>query len=553
MLFVMLLEMLSIAYLIPLVDLFTPNPENNYIANYLHKFLTIDDPVEVVMYGLIIYAFIFLVKNCMSLFLVWTQAKFSNLLKARMSKELMIYYVRKPYEFHLDKNSSELVRNAFSEVGTVVGAGVQPILQIMTESLVVIGLLVILISIEPTNTLFAMIIVASGLYFIFHFLKVYLYRWGKEREYHDGKRIKHIQQCISSVKDIKIFGGESEFIRRYHYHNIGAVSATIKQSSIQQFPRSVIESLAVSLIIIYISIMLYSGSTIKDMSPVIAVLAVSSLRLLPSANRIVTALQSIRYGMPVVETIYRDLNDYKNNYLFDEAGDDNQSISLKFNKEISIRNLSYSYSSAEHQVVLSDVTLTIKKGDRIAIIGESGSGKSTLLNIILGLLEQSSGSIKVDGIDVRTVMSLWRKKLSYVPQDIFLLDDTIVKNIAFGVDIDDIDYDRMWVVIKQSQLQDVIEQLPEKIETMVGERGVRFSGGQRQRIGLARALYHNPDILVLDEATSALDVGTEKNIMNSIYNLDQNLTIIIVTHRESTIYGCNKVFSLENGMVGALK
>jgi len=549
----MLLEMLSIAYLIPLVDLFTPNPENNYIANYLHKFLTIDDPVEVVMYGLIIYAFIFLVKNCMSLFLVWTQAKFSNLLKARLSKELMIYYIRKPYEYHLNKNSSELIRNTFSQVGTVVGAGVLPMLQITAEALVIIGLLVILVSIEPTNTLITVSAIVFVLYFVLHFIKEYLYRWGEDFEYHEGQRIKHLQQSISSVKDIKIFGGESEFIRQYHYHNLQAVFSTIKQTSIQQFPRSIIESLIVIIIIIYISMMFYFGSTIAHISSVLAVFGISALRLMPSANRIVTALQAIRYGMPSVETIYGDLNDYKNNYLFDEAGDDNQSISLKFNKEISIRNLSYSYSSAEHQVVLSDVTLTIKKGDRIAIIGESGSGKSTLLNIILGLLEQSSGSIKVDGIDVRTVMSLWRKKLSYVPQDIFLLDDTIVKNIAFGVDIDDIDYDRMWVVIKQSQLQDVIEQLPEKIETMVGERGVRFSGGQRQRIGLARALYHNPDILVLDEATSALDVGTEKNIMNSIYNLDQNLTIIIVTHRESTIYGCNKVFSLENGMVGALK
>jgi ABC-type multidrug transport system fused ATPase/permease subunit len=553
MLLVMLLEMASIGYLIPLVDLFSSTQDNNYIANYLYKFLTIDDTVEVVVYALIIYAFIFLLKNLMSFFLFWVQARFSNLLKARMSKDLMIYYVRKPYEFHINSNSSELIRNAFSEVGTVVGAGIQPILQIMAESLVIIGLLLILISVEPTGTLIAMTIAASGLYLIFHFLKSYLYRWGKDREYHDGKRIKHIQQSISSVKDIKIFGGESEFMRQYHYHNLQAVFSTIKQSSIQQLPRLIIESLVVILIVIYITKMVYSGSSVKDMSSVIAIFAVSALRLMPSANRIVTALQSIRYGMPVLETIYSDLNDYKNNYSLEDADNGSEFISLKFNKEISIRNLSYSYLSAEHQVVLSDVTLTINKGDRIAIIGKSGSGKSTLINIILGLLDQSSGSIKVDGIDIRPVISLWRKKLSYVPQDIFLLDDTIARNIAFGIDVDDIDYDRLRAVIKQSQLQDVIEQLPKKIDTMVGERGVRFSGGQRQRIGLARALYHNPEILVLDEATSSLDIGTEKNIMSSIYDLDQNLTIIIVTHRESTIYGCNKVVFLENGMVRALK
>ena len=549
----MLLEMASIGYLIPLVDLFSPVQDNNYIASFLHKFLIISNPVEIIVYALIIYVSIFSLKSIMSFFLFFVQAKFLNLLKARLSKELMTYYIRKPYEFHINNNSSELIRNAFSEVGTVVGAGIQPILQIMTESLVIIGLLVILISVEPTGTLIAMIIAASGMYLIFHFLKSHIYGWGKSREYHEGERIKFIQQSISSVKDIKIFGGESGFISEYNHHSLQVAIASIKQTSSQQLPRLIIETIAVVLISIYVAKAVYSGTPIKEMSSIIAIFAVSALRLMPSANRIITALQSIRYGMPVLETIYSDLHDYKNNYLLEEVGNGNETKSLKFNKEISIRNLSYSYLSDERQVVLSNVTLTINKGDRIAIIGKSGSGKSTLINIILGLLDQSSGSIKVDGVDIRPVISLWRKKLSYVPQDIFLLDDTIARNIAFGIDVDDIDYDRIRTVIKQSQLQDVIEQLPKKIDTMVGERGIRFSGGQKQRIGLARALYHNPEILILDEATSSLDIGTEKNIMSSIYDLDQNLTIIIVTHRESTIYGCNKVISLENGMVRTSK
>ena len=184
--------------------------------------------------------------------------------------------------------------------------------------------------------------------------------------------------------------------------------------------------------------------------------------------------------------------------------------------------------------------------NKVALIGESGSGKSTLINIIMGLLPQSKGVIEVDGVDIRENIGEWQKKISYVPQDIFLLDETLAENIAFG--INKIDRERVWCVIKQAQLYDVVRELPEKIDTIVGERGIRFSGGQRQRIGLARALYHQPEILVLDEATSSLDVDTEEKIMEAVYNLGDDLTIIIVTHRESTTYGCNRVVSIEHGV-----
>ena len=542
---VMILEMIAVVYLVPLVEIFsTRQHDDNYILMILNLLFSNLSEMDFIYYALLIYVFLYLLKNISSLALFWYQASFSNLLRVRMSKDLMAYYIRKPYEFHIGQNSSELIRNAFTEVGTVVGAGVQPILQITTEVLVIIGLTTVLLVVEPSGALIAMILSTILLYVIFHYLKSYLYRWGKEREYHEGMRIKYIQQGLASVKDIKIFGGEQDFVGKYRYHALESAYSTIKHASIQQVPRLAIESLVIVLVVFYISYNIHIGEEVNQMSSVLAVFAVSALRLMPSANRIITALQSIRYGMPVVETIYEDLYDYKNNY---QKKIITGNINVTFCKDIRLKKITYSYPNSMNKKILSDISLTIKKGDKVALIGESGSGKSTLINIIMGLLPQSKGVIEVDGVDIRENIGDWQKKISYVPQDIFLLDETLAENIAFG--INKIDRERVWSVIKQAQLYDVVRELPEKIDTIVGERGIRFSGGQRQRIGLARALYHQPEILVLDEATSSLDVDTEKRIMETVYNLGDDLTIIIITHRESTIYACNNIIRVNSGRI----
>ena len=544
-----ILEMTIVGLTIPLMDLFTSQSEDNYIKVFINYFFVIENHNLLVIIALLIYLFIFLTKNILTLFLQWFQARFANFVKARISVNLLTYYLRKPFAFHLNKNSSELIRNTFSEVGTVVGAGVQPMIQILAESLVVVGLLLILIVIEPTGSVIMMIITSFFLYLVFYFLKKNLYLWGKQREFHDGKRIQHLQQAIQAVKDIKIFGGEKEFVDQYNHHNLQSIFAEIKHATVLQLPRLAVESIMVLLVVTYITVMIYKGVSLEDLASVLIIFSVAAFRLIPSANRIITALQAIKYGMPAVETIYSDLKDFDDNYSLVTPSTGDYFKPLAFSKNFLVKDLKYSYANSNKKVVLSEVNFEIKKGDRVAIIGKSGSGKSTLLNIILGLLKSSSGSIKADGVDINSNISSWRKKFSVVPQEIFLIDSTISKNIAFGRNDLDINDKLVMDAIIKSELKNVIDELPDKLNTIVGERGIRFSGGQMQRIGLARAIYNNPEILVLDEATSSLDIETEHNIMNSIYGLSSDLTIIIVTHRESTIFGCNKVLSLNNGVI----
>jgi len=547
MLVVMLSELISVGFLIPLVSIFTGDTSNEtaiYVKNIISRIFNTNTPEDSLFYAILIYAVFFTLKNIISLIYYWAQAKFVFTMRARMSHDLLVNYIRKPYLFHVGTNSSELIRNAFSEVGTVVGAGVQPIMQIVVEILVVCGLLFILFHVDANFTFIILGVSILAISFIYQTTKAVLYNWGKNREFHDGKRIQYLQQALSSVKDIKINNIEQWFEKSYEEHNQATASATIKQSTTQQIPRLAIELILVLTVLILLSINIASGLALEEIATVITVFLAASFRMLPSANRISTSLQQIRFGLPVIQTIYSDL---AIKTKLSEARDSHD-CNIIFEKSLEANNINFSYPGSK-RVILKEVSFKITKGDKLAIIGKSGSGKSTLLNLILGLLKPSSGELLVDGRNIQDNINSWVKNIAYVPQDIYLTDDSLLRNIAFGIDEDCIDHNALLEAVTYSQLGELIQESSDGLDTIVGERGIRLSGGQKQRIGLARALYLKPKVLVLDEATSSLDVNTENKLMQAVYNLDKDITILIVTHRENTIYGCNKVIELSNGCI----
>jgi ABC-type multidrug transport system fused ATPase/permease subunit len=285
-----------------------------------------------------------------------------------------------------------------------------------------------------------------------------------------------------------------------------------------------------------------------DIIQYLAIFAVASFRIVPGASRLLSAFQTIKHMEPSVRLLLQEFDSKDNSYIKNNYLPKDLSTPLKFQKEINLTNLSFSYPIRK-EFVLSKISMTIKKGDFVGIIGETGSGKSTLINLLIGLLKSSDGKVEVDGLNINSNLTKWYKKIGYVPQSVYLIDDTIRKNIAFGLREDDIDNDLVAKAIEKANLDEFVNNLPDGLETIVGEKGIRLSGGQQQRIGIARALYRDPEILILDEATSSLDEATEKKIMESIQFLKGKKTLIVITHRLITVKNCDKIYFIDKGNI----
>jgi ATP-binding cassette, subfamily B, bacterial PglK len=487
--------------------------------------------------------FVYLIKSGFLAFSIWKQTSFAYQLQQRISEQLFKSYLNQPYTFHLYKNSADLIRNATTEV-TLFTLVINALLLLITETMVLIGIASILIYIEPVGAIVVVsALVVAGLFFN-RFTKNRVLRWGKARQYHDGLRIQHLQQGLGGVKEVKLYGREDDFLKQFSLHNYESARTNGNQVMIQQFPRLGLEFLAIFGLAMLVYVMTFSGVKLITIVPTLGLFAAAAFRLMPSANRLLGALQTLRFHSPVIDVLNKELS---SNVILDNISAVSIHDNFKpFEREIQLKQVSYTYAGASKKA-LNNVSLTIVKGETIGVIGTSGSGKSTLIDILLGLLSPTKGSLLVDGHELGDDVRAWQSQIGYVPQSIYLTDDSLKNNIAFGLPTDKIDNASIMEALEAAQLADFIHQLPEGIETVVGERGVRLSGGQRQRIGIARALYHNPEVLVLDEATSALDSETEHDVMQAIYALHKTKTIIIVAHRLSTVEKCDKLFQLEIG------
>lgn len=539
----MVLEALGISLVIPAIALFT---QDDISVNYpiLKPILdSFGNPSHMtqVRWGLIILLLVFVIKNMFLAFLVWAQAKFTQTLGARLSSSLYSIYLQQPYNFHLQHNSSILIRNIYTEVNVFTGA-MNSFLLLLSESFVLLGLFVMLIIIEPLSAISVVILLGFSVITFHRFTRKTISKWGIDRQHHDGFRIQHIQQGLGGVKDSMLLGREKDFIEEFSFHNKRNYEIARKITALKQMPRLLLEVLAVLAMVVVFFMMLMQGKAIGTILPVLAFFAVTAFRLMPSANRILGAVQEVTFHLPVINVLFKDLKlpliGSKNN--LDEK--------LLFKKNINISKISFHYENS-NEPVIKDMSFMINSGESIGIIGPSGSGKSTLVDIILGLLKPSSGEVLVDGLNIDNNIRNWQDKIGYVSQSIYLTDDSLRRNVAFGLSNENISEVALKNAIKAAQLDEFINELPNGLDTIVGEDGVRLSGGQRQRIGIARALYHDPLVLVLDEATSSLDMKTEASVMKAIDELRGKKTIIIIAHRLSTVANCDRIHMLKKGLV----
>lgn len=546
----MLLETLGIGLIVPAMTLVMQNDLATRYPDIRPALEFMGNPTQAqmisgAMLGLV---GIYLVKNLFLAFLAWRQTRFAFGVQAQLSQRLFTTYLRQPYTFHLQRNSAQLIRNVTGEVGMFTEA-ISSSLIILTESLVLLGIATLLLVIEPLGALIVVLVLGASAWGFNQSTRTRIARWGKARQYHEVLRIQHLQQGLGGAKDVKLLGREEDFLAQYHLHNTQSARVAQFQATLVQLPRLWLELLAVTGLALLVLSMLAQGRDMISIVPTLGLFAVAAFRLMPSVNRILNAVQGLRYAFPVISTLHEEfklgvpepIENHAKNAI-------NNTPALL--KEIRLSNVSYSYPDAA-AMALSDLSIVIQKGESVGFIGPSGSGKSTLVDVILGLLPPNAGQVAVDGQDIQENLRAWQDQIGYVPQTIYLTDDTLRRNVAFGLPAEQIDDAAVRRAIKDSQLEEFVDSLPHGIETIVGERGIRLSGGQRQRIGIARALYHDPSVLVLDEATSALDIATEDGVMQAITALKSSKTILIVAHRLSTIEHCDRLYRLKHGKIVA--
>lgn len=538
-------SLLGVSVLLPFIQAVT-DPDKllqNEWIRLVYDGMGMENPNQLITAIAIGIVVVYVLKNGFIIFMNNMQYRFSYYGKREMQDKLMKYYISKDYTFFLNHNSAELMRDINNDP-EMFYAAVLNMLQLVSELCVSMILIIFLVITDPVITLGVALAMILMMMLFMKRLKRTLARFGDERRKYNANIIQCMQQAFGGIKEIKIANREAYFEEDFRKQN-GLYTYVIKQNAfLSSIPKPVMEALCISGLMITIAVRV-SMST-EDPSHFVGVLAVfaaAAFYLLPSANKMSEYLASIIHNGVVIHKIGNEYVKIRDLEIDIEQKKDYKNVKLE--KEIRVENMTFTYPDVE-EPVLSHVNVTIPKNTSVAFIGPSGAGKTTMVDLILGVLKPQEGKITVDGMDISESYRGWHDKIGYIPQTIYMLDDTIRNNIAFGKK-DGIDDEQIWAALRQAQLDDFVASLEEGLDTMIGEAGVRLSGGQRQRIGIARALYRKPEVLVLDEATSALDSETEAAVMEAIDSLQGKMTMLIIAHRLSTIKNCNIVYKVENG------
>ncbi|MDO8793551.1 MAG: ABC transporter ATP-binding protein [Vicinamibacterales bacterium] len=538
----MSLEILVVGLVIPALALLTQPDYATKFPAIRPILQTLGNPSQNALFigSMLALVAIYTVKAMFLTLLAWYQARLAYGLRAEWSHRLFSLYLRQPYTFHLQRNSAQLIHNTVSQVDQFTSAIVVPGMILLVESLVFLGLSVMLMTVEPLGTVIVVTVLGAAGWSFHRVTRGSMTRWGEAAQRHEALRFHHLAQGLGGVKDVKLLGRESGFLEQFHTHTAQRARAARLQSTLQQLPRVWLELLAVGGLAALVITMLAQGLALAAILPTLGMFAVAAFRLLPSVNRILGTIQLFKYAKPIIDNVYVELS------LPTPEADTHISRQAPFERTLELHHVAYAYPGAANQA-LSNITLTIQRGESVGFVGPSGAGKSTLVDILLGLLTPVDGEVRVDGHDIQSGLRHWQDQIGYVPQAIFLTDDTLRRNVAFGLPNAQIEEAAVRRAIRAAQLEEFVDGLPAGLDTVVGERGVRLSGGQRQRIGIARALYHDPAVLVLDEATSALDTATERGVMEAVRALQGTKTVIIVAHRLSTVQYCSRLYRLEKG------
>ena len=537
-----LLETFSISLVIPLITSIV-NPESILLKRII-SFTYLDlNKDNLIIYATMLFTFVFLIKTLFLIYFHWKRTKFIYTTQHFFSKKIYDIYLNQPYSFHIKNNSAQLLRNVTSEVGAFTNA-INALSIILSEFFIVSGVLFLAIYFNPITTasIFTLFTLLGFLYY--SIVKNMTLDWGKKRIFNEGKRIQDLQQGFSIIQSIKVSNKENFFVEKYALHNFLFTTMTQYTNFLGNIPRLLIEFIAIFFASILIIFLLKTGSTQDELIITFALFVAITFKLLPSLNRIISNIQSLRYVEPTLDVLENEFKlENKKEIL------PNDKNLFKLNKDILFNKVSFCYPGA-NQDIINNVSFSINKGDITGIIGQSGSGKSTVLNLILGLLEPTSGNIKIDGKPLTNDNAkYWQKNIGFVPQQINLIDDTLKNNIAFGIEENLINISALQNSISLSQLTEFINQNPDRLDALVGERGISLSGGQIQRIGMARALYTSPSLLILDEPTSSLDTETEKQLIDDILKLKKDRTVIIISHNKSITDICQKVIILKDSKI----
>ena len=535
----MILETTGIGLIIPLVQSIASDGMNQQFIEFLKIFnINPTSKNNLIFILTVIIGFVYTFKVLFLTYFAYAEAKLLSDLSVSLSNKLYDVYLNKPYSFHLNNNSAKLTRN-IDEIALVVGL-VKASILLITEVIVFLGIATFLIVYEPTGSMIVIFFLGFFGFIFFRNVQLNIKELGKIRQIHRASYLKFLREGLRSIRDIKILQRSNEMVRLFTSNNIILNLTELKRKFISALPRLWLEWLVVMSFIILITAMIFLNRDLQSIVALLALFAAAAFRILPSLTRIMTSIQNIIFFKPAIDTIYKEFG-IKSNI---ENNVKNNKNKLPLADEISLKNINFRYSDKD-PILLKNINFKIKCGTTIGLIGESGAGKTTLINIILGLIRPNSGSIEIDGANIEENIKNWQNQIGYVPQDIYLSDDTIKNNIAFALPDEKINKQAVDRAVNNSKLKDLIESLSKGIETKIGEFGDRISGGQRQRIAIARALYTNPKVLILDEFTNSLDLNTEEKIINEVNSLKGEKTIIMIAHRLSTLKHCDYIYKLD--------
>jgi ATP-binding cassette, subfamily B, bacterial PglK len=546
-----LFEMVGVALILPFLAVVT-DPEvvhTNAILSSIYTTLGFtSDRSFLVFLGLAVLGFVFF-SLLVRLASIFTIARFSNMRAYSLSRQLVANYLHQPYAWFLNRNSASLGTVILSLVDQVVQGGLIPVMRIFAHLAVVAALLVLLVLVEPVIAFLSATVFGGSYIAIFLLGRRTLIRLGGIMLESDHARYKVTHESMTGIKDVKVRGLENVFLQQFQDPSRRMASARSLALVIAEMPRYLLETIAIGGTVVFILFLLtWQGSTLLEILPMLGVFAVAGVRMFPALQGLYREVGTLKVTQPIIEELHADMMSTRGTAAAHPPRGQEGSLPLRTRLELD--HVSYAYPLAE-QPALVELSLAIEARHTVGIVGGTGAGKTTLIDIILGLLSPQAGEIRVDGVAITPEnLRAWQRNIGYVPQQIFLTDDTVTANIAFGIPPDEVDMAAVERAAHVAELHDfVTNELPLGYQAIVGEQGVRLSGGQRQRIGIARALYHDPDVLILDEATSALDNLTEHAVMDAVHNLGNAKTIIMIAHRLTTVRNCDKILMMEGGKI----